>query len=292
MKLIAMRYFLIRDPNSLLSRSDISPVDEILDVFFDRTLVIYYGKSYYAIVSNEKKNDKLIGFLLRSTRTDVIIPDKNEFEKQSIPNWEECFLAIDTVNQTIPVQNIAGSFTPDLVKNVLNKLLEEKAKRYDVSAKVELICRNESFWATYRKASKRYKISITLNAPNLFGAEYKTNQYLKEVQEKTNMDKLTEALESEEGKLSVKEGYLEGVIDYADKGGGHWSQVTEENGIKKTTTSNSAVVKENADITIDTPKGLKERFDYVQTIVTEIFKRHVIKNKSSSKDEFTDNEDI
>jgi len=292
MKLIALRYFLIRDPNSLLSRSDISPVDEIFNVFFDRTIVGYYGKSYYAIVSNDEMDDILIGFLLRSTRTDVIIPDENEFEKQSIPNWEECFLAIDTVNQTILVQNIAGSFTPDLVKNVLNRLLEEKAKRFDVSAKVELICRNESFWATYRKASKRYKISITLNAPNLFGAENKTNEYLKDVREKTNMDKLTEALESEEGKLSVKEGYLEGVIDYADKGGGHWSQITEENGVKKTTTSNSAVVKENADITIDTPKGLKEKFDYVQTIVAEIFKRHVIKHKKANSDELPDDKEM
>lgn len=292
MKLIALRYFLIRDPSSLLSRSDISPVDEIIEVFFDRTIVGYYGKSYYAIMSNDRKDDILIGFLLRSTRTDVIIPDKNEFEKQSIPNWEECLLAIDTVNQTILVQVIAGSFTPDLVKSVLNKLLEEKARKYDIFAKVELICRNESFWATYSKASKRYKISITLNAPNLFGAENNTNQYLKEVQENTKMDKLTEALESEEGKLSVKEGYLEGVIDYADKGGGHWSLVTEENGIKKITTSNSAVVKENADIKIDTPKGLKEGFNYVQTIVKEIFKRHVIKNRSSSTDEPTDNQDI
>ncbi|MDD2582707.1 MAG: hypothetical protein PHR66_12005 [Desulfuromonadaceae bacterium] len=279
MKLLALRYFIIRNPDSILSSSEISPLDAILEVFHDRTTITYYNKTYYAIVTSKKEDKIWIGFLLRSTQTDVIFPEKNEFEKQTIPNWEESFLAIDTVNQSILVQNIASSFTPDLVKNVINKLLETKARAYDISAKVELICNNESFWTTFNKATKRYKIAFTLNAPNLFGARKATNDYLKEVKAITNMDTLQSAIENQEGKLSVSKELLEDIVKYADDGGGNWSQTTEENGKKKTTTSNQAAVKENADIDIDTPKQLKEQHKYVLTIVKGIFTKFAVKDE-------------
>jgi len=279
MKLIALRYFIIRNPGSLLSTSEVTPIDSILDVFHDRTTITYYGKTYYAIVTNHRDDDIWIGFLLRSTHTDVIVPAKNEFDKQRIPNWEECFLAIDTINQSILVQNIAGSFTPDLVKNVINELLETKARVFDITAKVELICNKEAFWSTYNKATKRFKIAFTLNAPNLFRARQATNAYLKELKQITNMDKLHSSVENEEGMLSVPKEILEDIVKYADDGGGNWSQTTEENGKRKNTTSNLAAIKENADIDIDTPKQLKDKYEYVHTIVKGIFKRFAVKDE-------------
>lgn len=285
MKLNVFRYFLVRDPNSLLASKEVTPAEEVIRIFSDGSLIMYYGKSYYSIISNDAITDSiLVGFLLRSTQTDVIIPDRNEFDKHSIPNWEECFLAIDTVNQTILVQNIAESFTPDLVKNVLTRLLDAKAKQYDISAKVELICKKDTFWNTFRRASRRYRISFTLNAPNLFGGEKKADQYLKEVHRTTNMDKLTGTIENEEGNLTVQEKDLQDIVEYADNGGGHWSQTTLENGIRKITTSNSAAVRESLDISIGTPKELKEKFKYVITIVTEVFKRYTINSHGGNKD--------
>ena len=279
MKLIALRYFFIRNLGSIFSKFEVVPNDSILEVFHDKTTISYYSKTYYAIVTTQRDNDIWIGFLLRSTHTDVIVPAKNEFDKQRIPNWEECFLAIDTKKQTILVENIAGSFTPDLVKNVINRLLETKARVYDITVRVELICNKEAFWATYNKATKHYRIAFTLNAPNLFGAGQATNDYLKKLKQITNMDTLRSSVENEEGMLSVPKEILEGIVKYADDGGGNWSQTTEENGKRKTTTSNLAVIKENVDIDIDTPKQLKDKYEYVLTIVKEIFKKYTVKDE-------------
>lgn len=278
MKLIALRYFLIRDQGSILSKSEITPIDKILDVFHDRTTIGYYGKTYYAIVTNQKQDEIWIGFLLRSTHTDLIVPAKNEFDKQRIPNWEECLLAIDKKNQSILVQYIPGSFTPDLVKNVINKLLDTKARAYDISTKVELICNKEKFWSVFNNATKHYKIAFTLNAPNLFGVNQATNAYLKELNRTTNMDRLQSAIENEEGNLTVSEEVLGDIVQYADEGGGNWSLTTEENGKRKTTTSNEAAIKESVDIEIDTPRQLKDKFLDVHTIIKAIFKKFDVKD--------------
>jgi hypothetical protein len=41
MKLIALRYFIIRNPGSILSTSEITPIDSVLNVFHDRTTITY-----------------------------------------------------------------------------------------------------------------------------------------------------------------------------------------------------------------------------------------------------------
>lgn len=284
MKLNVLRYFLIRDPGSCLSSSNIFCEDKIFDVFYDKTRVTYYNKLYFTMMINEKTDDILIGFLLKSRDTDIIIPEEDELEKHIIPNWTPCFLAIDKINQTILIQNISGSFTPILVKNVLNQLFAKKAKDYDVLVQVEFVCKPEKFWETYYRASKRYKISISLNAPNLFAAKKSTNEYLKAVRDNTNMDKFTQTLENEQGNLDVKPEYIEDALEYANQGGGHWSQKTEEKGSIITTKSNSAVVQEPTDLNIDTSKTLKDQFDYVKKKIIGIFAKHAIDREAPSKD--------
>jgi hypothetical protein len=220
---------------------------------------------------------------LKSTTTEIIIPEGDFFDQESIDNWEKLFFAIDTDQQIILSQYSSNIAQPSVIKNVFTKMFEMTGIQLDHEVMIEFICEPQSFWEFIEDADSLYRVRFELSAPNLFGASKKANTYMEEVKKRYNATDYKGELSNPQGKLKPDREEFENFRDYADSGGGNWSVTKGKNGKKSTLTSSEVFRHDRLDLTIKSPAELKIKVNNIRKIAIEKIKHFLKQNEDTNE---------
>lgn len=109
------------------------------------------------------------------------------------------------------------------VKSILENLVGASMYKHGYAVRFEPIVDDSTFWSILNEAENVFALSFLLNSPNMFGAEIKANEALKDLRGVFNNTRVKISLENEKGDLKVPPAAIDTYRDYADKGGGEWA---------------------------------------------------------------------
>ncbi len=107
----------------------------------------------------------------------------------------------------------------------LSACLERSFAPYGFDVLFEGITDAEGFWDIVGESRGVCQLTLTLNAPNLFGGYNDTNEMLRDIAKTYNNTRATIRLENPKGKLtgiSQENKALKDAMEYASGGGGEW----------------------------------------------------------------------
>ncbi len=236
MQFIGIRYFLVPSSGELFDKnlSPKNPSGLFLKPILERRIIELYKRKYtIRIISDDVDSRYLIGYFLKSIDTHVITLDGDEIDEDDILNWEKLILILDQENQIIAIEHKSNIAHHENIKHAISKLTEDYVSRFELELKLEFLIDKAMFWNILDGSDGVFQIGFQLNAPNLFGARKKANEFLGELKEKHNMTKVGIDLQNKNGNLKYNSEELESYVEYSDAGGGNWTLSVLKNGKKK-----------------------------------------------------------
>lgn len=82
-----------------------------------------------------------------------------------------------------------------------------------------------------------YEVSLTLNAPNLFGGNSDIRQVIEEIKNETNNDETTIDFKSRDGSLNVEKSFWQNPIEYIARIGGKYAVTFKKDGVRQRKTN-------------------------------------------------------
>lgn len=127
------------------------------------------------------------------------------------------------------------------------KLLEwyfrDRMRQFEHTVRIYPLSNPEKFWETVESADEIYELSLTLNAPNMFGGNKDLRELIEEIKDETNNDETTLDLKSKDGNLNIKKLFWQKPIEYISKIGGKYGIVFKRDGAKQRQTNHDNIEK-------------------------------------------------
>ena len=230
---IATRYFLSK-PDQIHTDDILNP-QKPCDVFsewingIDKSnyLQSNIGDSEYRMYFCEKYGKLRILFKF-SKKTLRKINDATDIDIESklINDYPFSYILIDTKEQLVLIQkNSQLNSEPKTTMNLLAKVINKALEGQRVIFKLSPITETKTFWSVIDKhKGKLETIEFDLLSPNYLGAEYDTNELLREIKDECNNDSAKITLKSDTGNLALSKNsnFITNMIEYITNGGGRW----------------------------------------------------------------------
>jgi hypothetical protein len=252
-KYFVLRYFLIPIESSLFKNrpSKIEEEKIITQIFNAESNYITPFQIEYIITGMKTIHSRLI-YAKLGKRKDILIhkKTKDDIQNDKEESWPFLQFVLDLKTQTIFIENPNKIYISlKQLSNILTEFFRPSSipKGYEVS--IELVVNKGVFWETIKQYPYLFSIKFELNAPNLFGANSKANESLKEIKEIFNNTSATFLMKNKQGKLKAIKDNIQTFIDYCENGGGNWE-----------TTVAKEVKKHNAKKKVEKGPGKKVRY--------------------------------
>lgn len=186
----------------------------------------------------------------------------HEFNEFSVDDFPPMVWFWDRQQQVILVEKKTSVFsTPTAACKAFKKLSNNiELAEIGLRAEIEPVLNesDHSFWDEYDRFEFVESVSFELTPPNLFGeTEKEMKKALKDTAENTNANKVTTTFENKDKQLNLKsEGWLNNMVNWCRKGGGHWLMKGRLLGHKKQLTSVKS--EKTAKIVVMEGKGITE----------------------------------
>lgn len=185
-----------------------------------------------------------------------------EFNRYSVDDFPPLVWFWDREQQVILVEKKTSVFSnPTAACKSFQKLsnnivLAELGLRAEIEPVLNEL--DQGFWDEYDRFEFVESVSFELTPPNLFGdTEKEMKRVLKETAKNTNANKITTTFENTDKKLNLKsEGWLNNMVNWCRKGGGHWLMRGRLFGHKKQITNIES--EKTAKIVVMEGKGITE----------------------------------
>ncbi|ELA9385831.1 hypothetical protein QTV32_003093 [Vibrio parahaemolyticus] len=185
-----------------------------------------------------------------------------EFNEYSVDDFPPLVWFWDRQQQVILVEKKTSVFsTPTAACKVFKKLANNlELVEIGLRAEIEPVLneKDHSFWEEYDRFEFVESVSFELTPPNLFGeTEKEMKKALKDTAANTNANKVTTIFENKDKQLNLKsEGWLNNMVNWCRKGGGHWLMKGRLFGHKKQITSVKS--EKTAKVVVMEGKGVTE----------------------------------
>lgn len=243
-KYYVYRYFLIPIEYSLFKNRPSKKEEEkiIAQTFLTESKYMTPFQSEYIMTGMKTINSRLI-YAKLGKRRDIPIHKKTKDDIQNVKeeSWPFLQLVLDLKTQIIFIENPNKIFISlKQLSNILTEFLRPSAIPQGYEISIELVVNKGAFWETINQYPYLFSIKFELNAPNLFGANSKANESLKEIKDIFNNTSATFVMKNKQGKLKASKNNIQTFIDYCENGGGNWEttvakEVKKQNTKKKTT---------------------------------------------------------
>lgn len=158
-------------------------------------------------------------------RTDDIV-------EQDLPDYPFIYMLISLDRQIVLLENKSSVFiSPFSAQRCIENFFTNFVKQNDYLVKLDEIQYEDKFWEIVERAEQIYSLKLNLKSPNIFGARYKANEFLKEQREYYNNTEMNVELKNDEGNLTLLRENLEDFIKYISAGGGRYLILLKEKGI-------------------------------------------------------------
>lgn len=235
---VCLRFFLIK--SLLADFSDQARTG--VELFTEKALKNFQaqaGKNSYAVRVTPNAETLFYGKLSRLKLTETHNLTPLDVVEEDIEDWPFVEFLCDPFRNQVVVVKLKAEVLPDAInaKLVFENLFSQQMKDTGYSIRFEPVTTDNAFWSVLEASDKVYSVSLVLHSPNLFGANSKANEALKEIQDDCNNDDIAIRLISSEGNLTIKEKNFESYIEYAEQGGGLWRTKVRKDGEVRTVSS-------------------------------------------------------
>lgn len=219
------RYFIVPIPGSLYT----APKDENArkQMLVDEVLrnQDFKTKSKIDFAIRAIRNDKNIYWGKLSKRITLNLSKKteNDFIENPEESWPASNFSINLEKQIFVIElNSEFGMPVHIVINKFEEFVNTKFSVLGFRFSFEPLVEKKEFWSIIENHSELYRVKFLMNSPNLFGANKKANESLKELRELYNNTNAAIILENQGGELRLPQDPIEDYRDYCDAGGGHW----------------------------------------------------------------------
>lgn len=237
-KYVCMRYFLQKSLLADFSDGAKTGVEEFIEAVLDNYQDVAAGHEY-AVRITLKEPGLFFGKLSKRRVTETHSLTPIDVVEQDIDDWPFVEFLCDPLHNQVVILRLKSDIVPDAAnaKRVLTELFAKRLEKTGYGVSVEPLSIRRAFWNVIGASDKLYSVFLALHSPNLFGANSKANEALKEIQNVCNNDELLVKVENKKGQLLVKEENFGTYVDYAEQGGGVWRAKVERDGRLETITS-------------------------------------------------------
>lgn len=229
-----------------------------------------------AHVFKEEVSNYIISSLGRKSTLKRIMPPEEKFLEKKEENWPCCDVIFNLSKDSLTGQRIAFEYKKAIFSNPYEqvKALAEQINvdlmSFGYAIAINPITKEQKFWSIINENKGKIEgLSLTFNAPNLFGLTNSLNDELKEVQKEFNLTKATIEFENPDGKLIVPENteIIKQGVDYITRGGGEYSVRIKGKGKRVISSKDNIETKsfefEDLEITSSNPEALKGTLDTI-----------------------------
>jgi len=192
-------------------------------IFFPITR--YRKKLFLFNFAKEDKGKKYI-----EGETSVKVVEDNRLKPVLVYIHSECQIIL-IERKTTAFQTIKNT------ANVIEWYFRDRVKHFDYTIKLYPLSNPEKFWETIEEAEAIYEVSLTLNAPNMFGGNADLRQMIEEIKNETNNDETTVDIRSRDGNLHVEKSFWQNPIEYIARIGGKYSIIFKKDGVRQRKTN-------------------------------------------------------
>lgn len=141
-------------------------------------------------------------------------------------------LFVHTGYQIILIERKTTAFqNMNAVLRHLEWYLRDRMRTFHYTVNLYPLAKSERFWETINSADGIYELSLTVNAPNLFGGSQNLREVLQEIKDETNNDETTLEIKSTEGKLKVEKSVFGHIVEYIATIGGKYFLKYKKEGV-------------------------------------------------------------
>ena len=223
--------FFVNQLNQLQLIPDKRPKKEILRSILEQNLEFKHRGSQLAYVFLKSEGDYILSKIGKKSLLRKTLPPSHKFQETQEENWPHCYLLINLSGDPDSGQRIAFEIKSYVFYNPLEQLRafsdEINAKLFSSGYTISInpITQEQKFWQLAKENSNKIrKLSLVLNAPNLFNMKGALDDELKDLQKEFSLTKTTVEFENPSGQLTIPEGnnFLKQGVEYITRGGGEY----------------------------------------------------------------------
>ncbi len=228
-----------------------------------------------AFVFVEERNGYFICKLGKRASIKRHLPPDQNFEETLEESWPYCTVVINTNSNAGAGQKIAFELrsqvfaSPDEQLKHFADEVNTTLATFGYVLSINPVTEEREFWKVVEaNEGKIERLTLSFNAPNLFGLDNSLNEDLKELEKQYGSTKVSINLENPVGKIKVpKTPLTKQGVEYITKGGGEYEIKLKGRARKVIKSKSKTVTKtfENLDITIK-GKGQHSLFDVLGKI--------------------------
>ena len=221
-----------KDRYQITLYGDISSVEELIakknEIFYSVIKEIEQlqdARKHTLVFSIQHDSEDFILFKVAVNRTVTI--ETKDFSEEEVANWPSFYIGIwnSPDDQLIYIQKRNAAYQQtDTVANILEKSIADLLSKDQLTILIEPVFRKEDFWTIVsRHKGKLRDIKFELITPNMSNISGGLAEDLKNLAKETNTSRTNFGISAEQGaslKIDKKNDYIEGLVDYASKGGG------------------------------------------------------------------------
>lgn len=236
-KYICLRFFIVPLEEHLFTKP--APEKEKLQWFKKAFLANRdheIGAQEFAVRITEEEGNLVFGKLSKKRFHEMHPKTSDDIKDVITEDWPYLEFLCDCTprEQVIIIEyNSAVIHRIAAVKGILENLVGAAMYKHGYMVRFEPIVDDTTFWGILQDAENVYSLTFQLNSPNLFGADIKANEALKDLRGVFNNTRMKITLENEKGDLKVPPNSVDTYREYADKGGGEWAITARSKGKSK-----------------------------------------------------------
>jgi hypothetical protein len=249
-------------------RNKIDILTEVLNM--EKPLLYKSRGSQLAYVFNKQNNNYIVARLGRKSLIKRILPPNEQFEETKEENWPYCEVLFNLNKDPDKGQKIAFEYKSYIFSSPYEQLkifadeINSHLMLTGYAISINPVTKEKKFWDLIKEhKGKIEKLSLSFNAPNLFGLKSSFNEELKEAQKEFNLTKTTVEFENPNGELLIPENaeLVKQGVEYITKGGGEYSIKIKGHGRKVISSKNNIETKtfdfEELEVIAGTPELLE-----------------------------------
>lgn len=254
--------------------------DAWIDLFTGKKVSYLRGKRKYIFFSVVDFKNRLFGFNFAKEQSGTkYVEGDEEIISVTDQRLKHVLMFVHADYQIILIERKTSAFQK--VSSAIRQLewyLRDRMRTYDYTVNIHPLAKSDRFWEIIESSEGIYELSLTLNAPNLFGGDTDLREALQELKDETNNDETTIEFKSNEGVLKIeKKSFIGRAIEYISKIGGMYRLVAKVDGQKEKRT--------NLDDTESTKIPKHKNFKYSEEELENIeTKMKVIDGRSNNND--------
>ena len=222
----AYRYFMVQEEQlTLFDREREDVVSDFITLLRSNAKVIttHRNRRYLLYLIKELEASVLICKLARERH--YIRHDEGERDIQTEEEIDYPFLyiIISFPLQIILIQKKTTVFSNmDTAKEVLAQIISTAVNFVKYRFNIDEITHKKRIWEMVEASDFIYWIRLNLKSPNLFGARFEANEFLKKQRDLHNASEVGIEFKNDHGRLKITKEIFESFIDYISAGAGKY----------------------------------------------------------------------